>query len=149
LAWYKPTSGAGQQFAQAGTGLSHHRNHRHTDAGTDAQGLAVHVERLTDGGQHFGGHRLGGLDIASARQQDGELIAAQSRHVIGAVHGRTQTVGKQLQEAVAGQVTELIVDRLEVVQVAIQQGLLVALGMSALAFDALLEAGSIDRTWRL
>ena len=58
----------------------------------------------------------------SALQQHGELIAAQTRHGVTGTQALAQPVGDHAEQGIAGMVAELVVDGLEIVQVAEQHG---------------------------
>ena len=55
-----------------------------------------------------------------AVEQDGELVAAQPCRHVGRAHGRVEPPGDGGQQLVAGGVTEMVVDHLEVVQIEIE-----------------------------
>ena len=57
------------------------------------------------------------LGLGQILDQDGELVAAQPRDGIGLPQAAGETLGHDRQQAVAGDVAEAIVDRLEAVQV--------------------------------
>ena len=94
---------------------------RRADAGADRQLLAVVLARIAQqvpeplGGRH---------QIAEVRQvgdDDGELVAAQPRHDIGAAIDGQQLLGHKAQQRVAGGVPQRIVDVLEMIEIDDQQ----------------------------
>ena len=85
------------------------------------------------------GDLLGLLDRGAGRQQDGELVAADAGHELGAGHAGLQARADLAQQPVAGLVAERVVELLEVVEVDQQQR---ELGLGgARGGGRLLEAG--------
>ena len=90
-------------------------------AGTHAHGIAVdlvgHSDHLTD---HI--HLAGaGLRLHWTEQQQGELVTAQTEGVVPAADAALQPLGNALQQLVAHIMAVGIVDRLEAIQVHIEQ----------------------------
>src|SRR4030095_69302 len=78
------------------------------------------------------------LGTWNRRQQNGELIAPEAGHRVAVTHAAGQTLGHRLQHAVAGCVTERIVNLLEAIEIQQQDGLhLIA---SSRERDGLLES---------
>ena len=96
------------------------------DAETEREvgnGLAIEQDRLAgDGTADPLGDRQGRPAVGAAQHQD-ELVAAVAGHEVLGPHGRYQDLpGEVTEDRVAGRVTDGVVDLLEVVDVAHDQG---------------------------
>src|SRR5439155_26145389 len=95
---------------------------RHADAGgrDDLPAFERHRrgERVLDAARHV--LRVGRTD--DLLEQYGELVAPEPRHDIARPHARSQASRDLRQQAIAGRVVEVIVDRLELVGVDEQDG---------------------------
>ena len=91
------------------------------DAGAREDLGALDDERAVEALQQAPGHdlRLGGVDTL---EQDGELVAAQTRDGIGIADGLPKAACDADEQLVAGGVTEAVVDGLEVVDVDEEDG---------------------------
>ena len=94
---------------------------RDADAGAREDLGALDDDRPVEALEQAAGHdlRLRGVD---ALEQDGELVAAQTRDGVGVAHGLAQAAGDADEQLVAGRVTEAVVDGLEVVDVDEEHG---------------------------
>jgi len=87
------------------------------------------------------GHLRAGQGAATAREQDGELVAAQPRGEVVLAHAGGDPLGDLDEQLVTGAVPEAVVDRLEVVQVEHQDGR----GRPAAVGDGLVDAADQQR----
>ena len=90
------------------------------EAGPHAQGPVIDHARLLDLVQQLLGGQQRAIEVGE-RQEDGKLVAAQPCHRVGLPQRRTEPRGDELQHAVAGMMSERVVDLLEAVQVEQQQ----------------------------
>ena len=91
------------------------------DAGADARGDVADRERVVEDGAHAlrgGGDLVRGADV---REDDGELVAAESRDGVLRAHHAREPRGSLLQQRVADVVAVDVVDLLEAVEVDEQQ----------------------------
>ena len=95
--------------------------HRDADAGAHEQRQALEAEGLLDRAGEAAGDGLGLLDGGAGRQQDGELVAADAGHQVGAGHAGLQPRADLAQEPVTRLMAERVVELLEVVEVDQQQ----------------------------
>ena len=98
-------------------GLALLRIQRHADADADLERHVVDRERLAEGFDDPLGDAAGGWHVGRAGQQDGELVAAQTRHRVRLAQRLAQARADQLEQAVPDQVAERVVDFLEAVEI--------------------------------
>ena len=79
--------------------------------------LAVANEGGADRLEHARGERGGGNRLLGPDLQDGELVAAQSRHDIAAAYAVAQALADGLEDLVAAGMAERIVDILEAIEI--------------------------------
>ena len=94
----------------------------HADRHAEGHGDALDLERLADGGDQAGGDVAQHVEIAHPLDQDGELVAADAGGGVGVAHHVVDAVGDAHEHGVADVVAELVVDRLEPVEVEVEQG---------------------------
>ena len=92
------------------------RRHGDADRGADDDLMAVHVERLEQRVDDARGE-LAGIGRIGLAVHDGELVAAEPRHGLGAGHHALQPLAYRAQQRIADRMTERIVDALEAVEV--------------------------------
>jgi hypothetical protein len=117
-----------------------------TDCDADARGdehlSPVDFERRLE----RGGDSLGRIEGRSRGiglfDQDRELVAAHARDRVGRRERRAQALADRLQQLVAGEVSQTVVDRLEVVEIEEQHGR-VSGAHDECMLDAIREQGSI------
>jgi hypothetical protein len=109
--------GGPQQLIGAGSVLGHD----HADAGAEDDPFAVEVQGRPEGVAQTAGHLDGGLLTGHVLEQHGELVAAEASRRVGLPHAGHDARGGGHEGAVADQVTEAVVDGLEVVEVDHQQ----------------------------
>ena len=90
------------------------------EAGADAERAVIDDARLLDFLQQLLRGEQRAVEIGE-RQQDGELVAAEPRDGVGLAQRRAEPRGDALQHAVAGMMSERVVDLLEAVQIEQQQ----------------------------
>ena len=90
------------------------------DAAGQTEPLIVFGEGLGQRRQDLAGDRGGVLDVGEAFEDDRELIAPDLRHGVGFADDGDQPRGDPAQGGVAGAMPEPVVDRLEVVEVEVQ-----------------------------
>ena len=90
---------------------------RDADADADADAGVAQQHRLGDGLHHPTGHVLRLVEVGEVLEQHRELVATQPGDGIGAPHAATQAVGDGEQHVVAPNMAELVVDRLEAVDI--------------------------------
>jgi hypothetical protein len=93
-----------------------------SDAPAHVQVVAVGHERLAARLAQPVGQRLGILLGGLAVDQDRELVATEAGHHVGGADPSGQALADQRQDLVADLVPELVVDRLEAVQVDVEPG---------------------------
>ena len=99
-----------------------HRMQRDADAGAQVDGLVVDLQRLFEGALDAM-RRLGGCRRIGVRQQQRELVAAQTSRRVGVARAELlQPLGDVAQHAVAEVMTQHVVDQLEAVEVEHQDG---------------------------
>ena len=92
---------------------------RDADAAPDPDRTRRHQVGALDRAAHPVGDRDRGLGVREVLADDGELVAAEARHGVARPHGHHEPVAHLAQQLVADRVPELVVDRLEVVEVAV------------------------------
>ncbi len=114
LAWYMAVSADLSRLAasapSAGIDADAH-------AAADLHVALAHPHRLAQHVEHPAGHLGQRRRVGAAIDQHHELVAAQARHHVGATQQAAQPSGHDLEQVVAGIVTEGVVDALEAVQV--------------------------------
>jgi hypothetical protein len=125
------------QLIEVGTVL---RCQRNADAGVGGEMMAEAVAGLPDGvmdsRDEF--HHIGGA--ADRGPDHGEFVAAEPRDQIAPLEATLDAAGNRLQQLVADMMSERVVDALELVNVDIEQGeLLALLRFFELALDLLAE----------
>jgi hypothetical protein len=94
------------------------RRDRRADRGVDPELEHPDLERRAQARDHLVRHRQRGPRVAAAADENGELVAAQPRELTAARgEQRREPRADQLEELVAGEVPERVVDLLEVVEV--------------------------------
>src|SRR5882672_7924888 len=89
----------------------------HADARRDAYFFLTDGERGVQGVEDALGRSLRGRRIVKRLDQDGEFIPAQARDRFALANSGPEPLGGEAQDLVAGRMAELVVDRLESVQV--------------------------------
>jgi hypothetical protein len=97
------------------------RRHRHADRGRQFHATAGHKVRLSDRFQKLARHDGRVLGPGDLGQQHDELIPADPGDHVGVALSRVQTARDFLEDGVPGVVAAGVVDRLEEVQVQVEQ----------------------------
>jgi hypothetical protein len=87
------------------------------DARRDPDLMAVDRDRRRYAVQHLARNQPGVLALGEVLDDERVLVAPQPRHGVGLAQPLDQTAGADLEQAVAGDVAELVVDRLKAVEV--------------------------------
>ena len=95
---------------------------RHAQAAPQQQAFAVYPVGFGQGLGDALGHPLGTLRLAPGVDQQGELVAAQARHLIACLELALEPADHLQDQAVTGLVAEGIVGVAEVVQVQVPEG---------------------------
>ena len=106
--------GIAQQFFRAAVARVHQGD---ADAGRGVELLAGDAHRLGQRGDDPFGHRHRVVDGVDEVEHDGELVAAQARHHVRVAHAAADAARGFLQQLVADQVADRVVDHLEAVEV--------------------------------
>ena len=87
------------------------------DAGRDEDFVVVQLERLVQSIEHLVGHPAGVVAIGDVRENQGELVAAMPGQRIALAQAHLQARGDFLQQQVAVEVAEGIIDDLEAIEI--------------------------------
>ena len=90
---------------------------RDADADADADLGVPQEHRLRDGLHHPARDVLRLAEILEVLEQHRELVTTQPRHGVGAPHAATRAIRDRQQHVVAANVAQLVIDRLEAVDV--------------------------------
>ena len=107
---------------EVGDGAELAGDRHHADARPDGKGLVAPGEaEVLEGVVELAGPPLG-VGQRAAREEDGELVAAQARHQVGVAHRVLEQGGHPAEQLVPRQVAAGVVDQLELVEVHVAEG---------------------------
>ena len=95
-----------------------------SNAGAAIQRLAIVRQGLLHSDQNGLSHRCNTIRSGNIRQDDGELVTAQTRNCIGGAYKASQSLAEFLQQSVTSIVTEPVIGLLEMIQIQDQQTIL-------------------------
>ncbi len=146
-----PIHGAVGLAHQLRPGLAVARIERDAEAGGDRDLLVVDRRRRRHRVEQLAGDQSGVLGLGQVLDQDRELVAAEARHGVGLAQAAAETLGHDRQQAIAGQMPEAIVDRLEAVEVEDhdRDQALVAPGPGERALQTILEQRAVGEPGQL
>jgi hypothetical protein len=107
------------------------RANRDPNARADMEIVAVQVKGLAEHSDHFLRSRRSTTGIIQFGQDQGKLIAPQSRGWVRLPHTGAQSLGRLLQQPITSGMTQAVVHVLEVIEVNQQHGQLPAIAVCA------------------